>query len=504
MSEPIFLLKSTIQRTIQNTFTQITPLNLITLFFVTIFTKLVYKLFYEIYLSPLKHIPGPKACAFTDVPLRMRRPYGHVYSWYQELHSQYGNVVRVAPGFVMFSNKEAIRQIMIEDQFPKNTAIKNIQTNPNVPTLFTMTDPTFHKQRRRLLSHAFSVKYLSNIEPLIHSCVESLVNKLASLSNDNDLKSPVVNIYGILQSMALDVIGETAFGGSFNIVEQGNHPLPKKVSDEFKRRVICATFPFLRHFKKQDPWTQNFTNNIIRERREMNARGEKRMDLLQMLLDARDEETGEGLSDFDIYDQSVEFVMAGSDTTAFTTFMALMLLLHHPEKFRVLMTEFNSLSSDKIPRHESLKHLTYLNAVINETMRLWPVATGGFSREAPKDMAINGTFVPKGTQIIASVYSIHHSKEIWGADVEEFVPERWLNEKNKSNLNRHFYPFGGGSRLCIAMNFSLMEIRIALAALMINFEFDMVKGQDLEIVHYLTPSLKTKRFDVHVRQRNTH
>ncbi|CAG8623400.1 523_t:CDS:2, partial [Ambispora leptoticha] len=450
---------------------------------------------------PLRHIPGPKSSAFTELPIRLRRPYGQVYAWFHELHSQYGSVVRIAPNWVMFSNKDALRQILIEDQFPKNEAIKAIQVHPDIPTLFTATDPIFHKQRRRLLSSAFSIKYLSNLEPLINPCVESLVNKLSSLSsNDVDLKSPAVNIYGFLQALALDVIGETAFGGSFHIVENGNHPLPRKVFEEFKRRVICATFPFLRPFKKQDPWTQDFTNKIIKERREMNARGEKRSDLLQTLLDTRDEETGEGLSDFDIYVQSMEFVMAGSDTTAFTTSMALILLLHHPEKLHVLMTELGSLSNNKIPRHESLKNLAYLNAVINETMRLWPVSTNGFLREAPKDVTINGTFIPKGTQVTASIYSMHHSKEIWGADVEEFVPERWLNEQSK-NLNKHFYPFGCSSRICIAMNFALMEIRVALSALLVNFEFDMVKGQDLEVVHFITPSLKAKRFDVHVRRR---
>ncbi|RIA88738.1 cytochrome P450 [Glomus cerebriforme] len=466
---------------------------------------------YNAFISPLSLIPGPKFCSLSEIPIVIRRPEGRVFEWFYQLHREYGNVVRVGPKFILFSSKEAVRQILVTSELPKTDAIAGIRADPNIVTLFSATDQVFHKQRKRILSPAFSIKYIASLEPLMQSCIKAFINKLNTVTsltsksvqfNENGL--PIVNIHQLIQATSLDIIGETAFGGTFNLIESGDHPLPGKVFQELKRRVMYHTFPYMRPFLKKDPWTDEFIQKIIKERRELNAQGITREDILQILLNARDEETNEGLSEFDIQDQTMEFLIAGSDTSSFSLNMALIMLLHHPEKLNKLMNELISafpVGSCQFPNHEKLKDLKYLNAVINEIFRLFPASMGGILRQTTDDMVIDGYLIPKDTIVSASIYQVHHSKEIWGVDAEKFVPERWMND-DPVNLKRHLYTFGAGTRFCIGYNFAIMEIRLVLASLLLNFEFEMMPNQDMQIVQFITPGLRSKKFDVGVRIRN--
>ncbi|CAB4390065.1 cytochrome P450 [Rhizophagus irregularis] len=468
---------------------------------------------YNAYISPLRVIPGPKLCSLSEFSIMIRRPEGRVFEWFYQLHHKYGSVVRVGPKFILFSSKEAVRQILVINDLPKIDSIAGIRADPEIATLFSATDRIFHKQRKRLLSPAFSIKYIASLEPLMQSCINVLVDRIKTISsitsksdlalkfNENGL--PIVNIHQLIQATSLDIIGETAFGESFNLVEKGDHPLPGKVFQELKRRVLYHTFPYMRPFLKKDSWTDEFIQKIIKERRNLNAQGKTREDILQIILDTRDEVTNEGLNEFEIQDQIMEFLIAGSDTSSFSINMALIMLLHHPEKLRNLINELSSAfpNGPQSLNHENLKDLKYLNAVINEILRRFPAAMGGILRQTNSDMMIDGYFVPKDTIVSASIYQVQHSKEIWGVDADEFVPERWING-DSVKLKRNIFTFGAGSRLCIGNNFAMMEIRLVLASLLLNFEFEMVEKQDLQIVQFITPSLRSKKFDVGIRVRN--
>ncbi|CAG8721308.1 3165_t:CDS:2 [Gigaspora margarita] len=253
----------------------------------------------------------------------------------------------------------------------------------------------------------------------------------------------------------------------------------------------------------------------------------QRIDILQILLNNYnplkqsspttpvDVTDGKTMSDFEIQDQIMEFLIGGTDTSAFTIIMAIIMLLHHPEKLRNLRLELesafpelqNHVSSGEheceheddlfLPTHDTLKSLKYLNAVIDETLRLFPVTLGGIMRQTTEDTIISNHLIPKDTIVSASIWKLHRSKQIWDQDVDEFVPERWF-DLNPKIRNDAYYPFGSGSRLCIGNNFALMEIRIIISALIGNFDFVPKEGADLQIVQFITPSLRSKKFEVEV------
>ena len=115
----------------------------------------------------------------------------------------------------------------------------------------------FHKTRKRFLSPAFSIKYVSSLEPSMSSCVQTLVGIIHdAVMNNNSEKPTTINLYQCVQAAAFDIIGETAFGESFKLLENGEHPLPIKVYQELRRRVLRASFPFLKPFLQQDPYTE--------------------------------------------------------------------------------------------------------------------------------------------------------------------------------------------------------------------------------------------------------
>ncbi|KAF0412497.1 cytochrome P450 [Gigaspora margarita] len=439
-------------------------------------------------ICPLSKIPSPSfLCSISNLPIILRKPEGKIFNWYLYLHKNIGPVVRISPSFVLFSSKNAVMQILINDNLPKSDSIAGIRSDPNFPTLFSATEKPFHQKRRKLLSSAFSIKYISTLEPLMRSCTDVLLQKVLSLTNtsnnsNNDIQYninglPVLNIYELVQACTLDIIGETAFGGSFNIVEK-------------------------------DSWIDEFISKIIKERRELNAQGKKRKDILQILIDSK-EDSDDPLTEFEIQDQIMEFVIAGSDTGSLTINMALIMLLNNPEKLETLVSELDSLnlpqssnnSSTFIPSHDSIKNLKYLNAVIYEILRLFPASIGGILRQTTKDTVIDGYLIPKDTSVSASIWSVHKSKEIWGPDADDFVPERWLNPENLP-IKGCFYGFGAGSRYCIGVNFAWMEMRLLLASLLLNFKFEMVKNQELDLVHFITPALKSKKFLVGVKTRH--
>ncbi|CAG8768336.1 2340_t:CDS:10, partial [Dentiscutata erythropus] len=414
-------------------------------------------------------IPGPKVSHLTKFYIGVKQISGQRWKWLQnEIVPKYGKIVRVSPEAVLFSDKDIVKQILLTNELPKNKNYERLRIDEKYSTLFTARDKEIHKRRRRVLSPAFSIKHLSSLEPFMRTCINDLIAKVDGEISKYGSKA-AINLYLLIQYNALDIIGETAFGGSFKLVTNGNHPMPSKVFSELRRRALRSLFPFLKPFLKQDPYLIDFTNKIIKQRRQESSH---KKDLLQMMLDTKGHE--DGLTDFEIYDQSIEFLIAGSDTTSFTATMIMIMLVKHPEALEKLVKEIDEalaeIGSEEIPTHDQIKHLPYLNGVINEGLRLFPTSRGP-GKEATEDLVLGGYFIPKGTLVIANTLGLHISKEYWGENTKEFVPERWLEPEKLTPDS--FIPFSAD-----------------------------IENQEIELLQFITPSLKSKKYEVAVSMRN--
>uniref|UniRef100_A0A8D2DW39 unspecific monooxygenase n=1 Tax=Sciurus vulgaris TaxID=55149 RepID=A0A8D2DW39_SCIVU len=208
-----------------------------------------------------------------------------------------------------------------------------------------------------------------------------------------------------------------------------------------------------------------------------------RVDFLQLMINSqnsKDTEPYKGLSDLELVAQSIIFIFAGYDTTSSTLSFIIYTLATHPEVQKKLQQEIDAALPNKAPvTYDVLFEMEYLDMVVNETLRLYPVIER-IVRVCKKDVEINGVFIPKGTVVAVPIYSLHQNPKYW-PEPEKFSPERF-SKKNKDSINPYVYmPFGNGPRNCIGMRFALMNMKLALIRVLQNFSIHPCKETQIPL-----------------------
>ena len=241
-------------------------------------------------------------------------------------------------------------------------------------------------------------------------------------------------------------------------------------------RFVMDLFPTpgARRFEKVMCELDHFIYGLIRERR---ASGEDTGDLLSMLLQARDDD-GNGMSDQQLRDELTTLMVAGLDTTALTLAWAFYLLSQNPEADQKLFGEVQAVLGNRLPAFEDLPKLTYVDAVLKETMRLYP-AGWILGREALHDCESGGVKIAKGTSVLMSQW-LKHRDERYFPQPEKFLPGRWLGEEIKQLPKFAYFPFGGGPRICIGNAFAVMEATLVLAVVAQKFRLTAKAGYAIQ------------------------
>jgi cytochrome P450 len=190
-------------------------------------------------------------------------------------------------------------------------------------------------------------------------------------------------------------------------------------------------------------------------------------DLLSKLMLARDEETGEIMSDSLLRDESITMFFAGHETTARTMTFTWYALAKHPEVAAKLHREIDGVLGDRQPTVSDLKRMPYTLQVIKETLRLYPAAPI-YARDAVQADVIDGKRIDAGAQMILSPFLTHRHPDFWD-DPERFDPDRWLPEREAAQHPYAYHPFAAGQRICLGNNFSLFESHLLLALLARRF-----------------------------------
>jgi cytochrome P450 len=233
---------------------------------------------------------------------------------------------------------------------------------------------------------------------------------------------------------------------------------------------------------------------LIRERRESGATSH---DLLSMLMQARDDETGEQMNDRLLRDEVATLMLAGHETTANALSWTWMLLSHHPEVLKKLQTELQQVLGDRPPTIEDLSRLQYTDWVVKESMRLYP-PVAIFGREVVRDTTVGDYEITAGTVIMISQWVMHRSPTYFD-DPESFKPERWDNNLERSLPRGVYIPFGDGPRVCIGKGFALMEAVLLLAAIAQKFQIEVIP--EFEIVPQASITLRPETgIQVRLRQ----
>lgn len=230
---------------------------------------------------------------------------------------------------------------------------------------------------------------------------------------------------------------------------------------------------------------EELVGELIENRKALLARGEPAPhDLLSLLLEAADPETGRGLSDLELSANIVTFIGAGHETTANALSWSIYLLSQDERARGRIEREVDEVLGDGPFEPHHLDRLVFTKAVLEEAMRLYPPAPF-LSRAAINDDRIGDLHIPAGTVVTVAPYVLHRHRRLWD-EPDAFRPERFLPEE-RGRIDRFAYlPFGAGPRVCIGLSFSLQEAVIVLATIVRAVRLDLKEGHEVAPLHRIT------------------
>jgi cytochrome P450 len=238
--------------------------------------------------------------------------------------------------------------------------------------------------------------------------------------------------------------------------------------------------PALMRVKRAVRELDEIVNRIIRQRR---ASGQDTGDLLSMLMAARDVD-GSGMTDRQLRDEVLTFLLAGHETTAVSLSWTWYLLSQHPEVEQKLREELSQVLGGRTPQLEDLPRLPYADKVVKESMRLYPPAWS-LARTVAKEIGLAGYQLPVGSNVVMSPWILHRDPRFF-EQPEQFNPDRWTADAAQHLPKFAYFPFGGGPRLCIGASFAMMEANLLLAAIAQRFQLRLVPGHPVAALPSIT------------------
>ncbi|KAI0341387.1 cytochrome P450 monooxygenase pc-bph [Trametopsis cervina] len=472
----------------------------------------------------IRRYPGPFLARFTDLWLGRIAANGHRSEVVHELHQQYGTFVRIAPNHISIADPDALQIVYAHG----NGSLKSDFYDAFVSIrrgLFNTRSRAEHTRKRKIVSHIFSQKNVLDFEPNIRLYVGQLLQQwdrlydagvkgLSGEEGEAGWRGRAGRVWldclPWYNYLAFDIIGDLAFGAPFGMLTACQDAAPVAVSHEKAmaayggpgeqqeikvvhipavkilndRGNFSASLgvlpPWMRPLAKQLPWfkqgqkaVKDLAGIAIAAVAKRLASPVDRVDLLGKLQEGRDDE-GNPMGREELTAEALTQLIAGSDTTSNSSCAITYHLAKNPEVQKKLQKELDEAlgnEDDPVSNFEQAKRLPYLQAVIDEALRIHSTSGIGLPRVAPEGgLTIQGNYFPEGTILSVPTYSIHRDAEIWGPDTDAYRPERWF-EQDQKGIQKTFNPFSFGPRSCVGRNLANMELLIIISSILRRFEF---------------------------------
>lgn len=428
---------------------------------------------------------GPKGLPISGNVLAFRRD---TLKFIRDAAKEYGDVVHFRFGpkrhVYMLNNPDMIKEVLVTKQAHFRKA-KGLQVARAVVGDGILTsEGKKHIRQRRLMQPAFHRDRIAGYG-------DAMVRQGVELMEDWK-DGEVRDIHQDMMKVTLAIITETMFGKT---IKEGADKIGHAIDVGLKYVSTKATsfidIPLSvptrsnRDFVESSEVLDKTIYGLIEERRKST---DSHTDLLAMLLAARDEDDGQGMTDEQVRDEVMTIFVAGHETTANTMSWIFYLLATHPEVEQKLHDELNSVLGGRLPTVADIPNLTYVNLIISETLRLYPAAWT-INREVAEPVEIGGHTYEPGDTLMMSQY-VMHRQEKYFEDPDEFRPERFAGDLLKRIPAYAYFPFGGGPRICIGNNFALMEAALLLATIAQRYRLRLAEPDqkvELEPVVTLRP-----------------
>lgn len=343
---------------------------------------------------------------------------------------------------------------------------------------------TFWKRQRRIAQPAFSGESVKRFGPIMSRAAEACADTWQAAARSG---TPV-NACTDMMKVTLRVVAESLFGDDLaESADQINSVFPDILAS-LAARVASPVRPPIwlptannRRLRPALAVLNGIVSRLIATKRQRLATAglapDGPPDLLTALMMAKDEETGESMSDVHLRDEVMTMMIAGHETTANALSWLWVLLDQHPEEQERLRAELTSATGGRPPTVGDLAHLHRMKAVLLETMRLYP-PVWMFDRRALGPDTLGGAEVRVGDLVIFCPYAIHRLPELW-PDPEAFQPERFDGGRKPHNTYAYL-PFSAGPRTCLGNNFALIESQIIVGTLLSRFRVRRAEQTPIE------------------------
>jgi cytochrome P450 len=378
------------------------------------------------------------------------------------------------------NDAEYVKRILLDNvaNYPKSATYRN-NLRPFLGDGLLISEGEFWKRQRRLAQPAFHLRRLKVLAAAMAEAAADLASRWQH--------GEVIDVMAQMNAVTMEIVARTLFGADVS-ADIGEVAEAMTVLQEETGRVRATAFfelpewvvrPRGRRFHAAVATLDRIVNRIVAERR---ASGASRDDLLSMLLEARDEETGEGMTDRQLRDELVTLFLAGHETTAIALTWTFHLLGQVPRAEQVLQAEVDEVlgtgpSARAAPAFEDLERLPYARMVAEEALRLYPPAYV-FSRRAAADDMLGPFRMPAGAHIVISPYALHRRPDYW-PEPDAFWPERFAPGARTDRPKLAYLPFGGGPRVCIGNSFAMMEHAIVLATAVRGWRLESIPGVEV-------------------------
>ncbi|MFJ4651224.1 cytochrome P450 [Nocardia sp. NPDC088792] len=357
------------------------------------------------------------------------------------------------------------------------------------------------QRNRRLVQPIFAKRNVDGFAPVMVAAAQDAVDRIRELG----ATGAPVDVGAEMNRLTLDVTSRTMFGTDITgpmsevvlarllrffgrgFMTNASHPihhisvwvhrrfgrgdaansrLPMRIMRTAGWVIEPRTMRDLRH-------AEQVVDGLIADHR--SGRITRKDNLLALLMDAEDPETGYRYSDQEIHDELMTFIGAGMETTATALTWVWQLLSEHPEARDRLQDEVRSVLGSRPATAADIERLPWTQAVIQETMRLLPPVIG-LARTAKDHDVLGGYPIEPGATVAIILHGLHHHQGVWDRP-EEFDPGRFLPDRIERAQKRAAIPFGAGKRMCVASGFASMEATLVVATFAQQLEFAAVSDQ---------------------------
>ena len=438
------------------------------------------------YFTPgLGQIPGPFLARFSDAWRFIDACRGHREQTILRLHEKYGMVVRLGPNCVSVADPAAIELVLgLKTNLDKSDQVKPMQNAVEgevLPMLISAIDSKVHSKIKRPIAGAFSMSTLLGFEGIVDVMITKLLRRLREEFVDEKASGQPCSIDRWLHMFAFDLIGQSTFSKSFGLLEAG-----KDINGMIKTLDLQSLYigtvgfmpwvdylllknPLLLALLKTPNYLVQFTGERIRKRISGEEKSDpERKDFLAKFFDSQTQYP-DVVTDLQLSAYANANILAASDTTGSALTAIVMHLLKHPSVLHKLRDELDKNDCTYPLSYKKAQALPYLNAVIQETLRICPTVAVDLERKVGSSGLVlpTGETLPPRTTVGVNPWPVQRNTGVFGHDANSFVPERWLRRGAESEaefdcrlraMNRAYIEFGYGPRACLGKHIALMEL----------------------------------------------